>query len=150
MINEKLANEVALFVQDLLKEKPMKYSEVREVVCKKYGLSKTKAGNILHTLNRRGNFLSLAFSYEHLANGILYLPKHSAEARQLFREIRESIPLEIRWANKELHRYLLSETRKIKIENPELPADLLAQVIKWKLKINENVARKLIGELEGN
>ena len=147
-INEKILNEIAFFVQDLLKDKPMKYSEVREEVCKKFNLSKVKAGNILHTLNRRSNFLSLTFKFESLYNGVLYLPDYSSEARQLFRTIRNGIPQKIRWVNRRLHDHLLSEARKIKLQNPELPADLLAQVLGWKLKINKTVAKRLIGELQ--
>lgn len=146
-MNEKLANEVALFVQELLKDKPMKYNEIREKVMKQFNLTKTKAGNMLHLLNRRGNFLSLTFAYERLFNGVLYLPEHSSEARKMFREIKETIPYPIRWANRRLHKHLLSQARKIKIENPEVPVDLLSEVIRWKLKITKEWAKNLIGEL---
>jgi hypothetical protein len=149
-MNEKLANEVALFVQQLLKDRPMKYSEVREKVMEHFNLTKTKAGNLLHLLNRRGNFLSLTFAYERLFNGVLYLPEHSSKARIMFREIKEAIPKPIRWVNKKLHQHLLTEVRKIKLQNQELPVDLLSEIIKWKLKISKPLARQLIGELEGS
>jgi len=148
MPSKKMLDEIALFVQELLKDRPMKYSEVRERVCKKYNLTKTKAGNILHMLNRRRNFLSLTFAYEKLYNGVVYLPEHSSEAWTLYKEIKESIPLYVRWTNRRLHRHLLSRTRRIKLQNPELPADLLVEVLRWKLKISKNLAQNLIGELE--
>lgn len=148
MTSEKLLNKIALFVQDLIKDKPMKYNEVRDKVMNEFNLSKMKTGNALGLLDKRGNFLSLKFAYKSLFNGILYLPDNSNEARKMFREIRETIPSYIRYANRKLRLQLLSETRKIKLKNQELPIDLLVDVLVWKLKISKWLAKSLIGELE--
>jgi len=147
-MNEKLLDEVALFVQELLKNNPLKYTIVRDTVMKKFDFGKRKTANILHVLSKRGNFLFLSFGYEMCWHSILYLPEHVSEARKMFRKIKESVPYLIRRANKKTHNYFLSEARKIKLQNAELPADLLVQVIKWKLKVHENLAKRLIGELE--
>lgn len=124
------------------------HQNVRDKVMKQFNLSKMKTGNALHKLDRRGNFLSLKFAYKRLFNGVLYLPDKRIEARKLFDEIRESIPGNIRYANRRLHLHLLSETRKVKLKNQELPMDLLVEVLVWKLKITKYAAKSLIGELE--
>lgn len=149
-MKEKLLNEIALFIQKLLRKHAMRYIDVREAVMKNFSLSKIKAGNIIRILGRRRNFLFLTFGYEMVSQSILYLPERGSEARKMFREIRDSIPKHIRYANRRLHNYLLSEVRKIKLQNPELSADLLAEIVRWKLKVGKYLARKLIGELENS
>jgi len=140
-------NEVGIFIQKLLLSGPKEYRIVREEVMKKFKLTKRKAGNIIHRLKRRGCFLFYAFSYESLYNGVLFLPGFEEEARKMFRKIRESIPQPIRYANKRLHRYLVWETRKIVAQNKDLPSKLLVEIVKWKLKVSEPVAKRLIGEV---
>lgn len=147
MRNDKLADKIALFVQNTLREKPMRYIEVREKVMNEFNLSKCKSGNMLHLLDRRGNFLSLRLSYRTLRKGIIYLPQHSEEARRMFKVERESIPYQIRYANKTFHKELLSEAKEVRLKNRELPAELLIDVVKWKLKVCKPVAKRLLKEL---
>lgn len=146
-IKEKLMDEIGIFIQNLISNGPKEYRVVREIVMKRFNLSKTKAGNVIHKLKRDRCFLCYTFSYESLQNGILFLPGQEEEARKMFRKIRESIPKPIRYANKKLHNYLIQETRKIVAQNKDLPTKLLLEIVKWKLKVSEPVAKKLIGEV---
>lgn len=148
MYSEKFLNEIALYIQEELKGEPKRHIQIRESVMKRFHLSKTAAGFILKRLSRRKNFLILAFYYNLSSQSILYLPDDAERARKLFKETRDSIPFEIKFFNKGLHKYLLKEIRKIKISNTELPFDLLADVVKWKLKINVYTAKRLLKEIE--
>lgn len=147
-MNEKLLNKIALYVQEKLKGKPQIYREIREDVMKQFNLTKVKAGIMLNWLARRKNFLSLTFGYRLTKQSILYLPDDIIEAKKMFQTIRDSIPFNIRYFNKNLHQTLIKEIRKIKIWNPELPPKVLIDVIKWKLKIHEDTAERLLKELE--
>jgi len=147
-MDQKSLDIIACCVQGFLKDGPKTYLAVRDAVAIEFGFGKTKTGNVLGILSDRRNFLYLTFGVRRLWNGVLYLPEHSDDARKLFRAIIESVPYPIRCARGHSHKILLAEARKIKLQNQELPAHLLLEVVKWKLKVSENTAKNMLDELE--
>jgi len=136
------SQRIAFFVQELIRDRPLPYAEVRDKVGKEFSLSKTEAGGWLGALNGRYFIIYPRQNYSNSCK-VITIPTHIEDARKMFERLRAQVPVKFLIKQTRARMKNASMVEKIIKDSPNI--DVLE--ISSRTGLCKNTVKDIIGQL---